>query len=565
MILQHINNIAEICWQKGIRNVVLSPGSRSAPLTLAFVRHPKIHTYIIPDERSAGFIALGIALITEKPVALVCTSGTAVVNLYPAVAEAFYSQVPLILFTADRPREWIDQADNQTIRQENIFGKHAKGYFPFPVVIAHDNDKWLSERYVSEAVNLAAANPRGPVQVNVPIREPFYPGPDEEFQFEKKPKLIRKIEQSAGLSDEDWNRLSKVWEESDRVLIAGGQSRLDSDLIDPLSEFSAAFKIPVTGDIIANLSHSVKELISCHDLFLMTGDEDILAPLKPNLLITFGNTILSTNLKKLLRTCQPEHHWHIKPSGYFPDTFKSLTDSVPVMPSCFFKRALEKFSGKQKDVSFLERWLSRENKAKKKIADFFPQEKFSELEAVKIIRDHLPDQINLHLANSMPVRLVNFLGRLNPGTEVFANRGTSGIDGCSSTAVGIALHSGKQDVLITGDMAFFYDRNAFWHSYMPDNLRIIILNNHGGGIFRMIDGPSQLPELEEYFETRQPLTAGNTARDLGVDYIKCKSAGQLEDSLKTFFQKNPTAKILEIETDSAVNKIIFDKFKSEFK
>ena len=173
--MQAVYNIAEICARHGITDVVLSPGSRSAPLTLAFARHPELTVRVVPDERAAAFIGLGIAQAQRRAVALVCTSGTAGLNYAPAVAEAFFQQIPLLIFTADRPPEWIDQLEGQTIRQHNLYGAHAKGAFEFPVETSHPDAKWHSARIINEAINLAQAAPAGPVQVNVPLREQFYP------------------------------------------------------------------------------------------------------------------------------------------------------------------------------------------------------------------------------------------------------------------------------------------------------------------------------------------------------------------------------------------------------
>ena len=213
----------------------------------------------------------------------------------------------------------------------------------------------------------------------------------------------------------------------------------------------------------------------------------------------------------------------------------------------------------------MNRWEKAQNNASGIIEGFFPQAGFSELEAVYQVIHSLPDHINLHLANSMPVRLVNLLGMLKPGTEVFSNRGVCGIDGCTSTAVGISKLSKKLNVLITGDMAFLYDRNGLWHNHIPGNLRIIILNNHGGGIFRLIDGPSDLPELDEYFVTNQKLSARNTADDFDMEYFFCKDLETLKQGLRKLLKKGNRAKILEIETDSQINTTIFNSYISQFK
>jgi len=555
--------IAEITYNRGIKHVVLSPGSRSAPLTIAFVRHPQIQTYIIPDERSAGYVALGMSLTLQEPVGLVSTSGTATINLFSPIAEAFYQNIPLIIFTADRPPEWIDQADGQTIHQANLYGEHVKKYFSFPSDQDFKNLNWYAERMINEALNCALDATPGPVHINVPVRDPFYPGTEEEYTYNTRPKIIEAIAAKSYLDDHSWGLLQDTWECADKILIVGGQARYNRAFTRALDQFTRDFHTPIVGDTIANI-HDIKgNLITHHDLILSRQDPSI-ATLAPDLLITFGSAVVSKNLKLFLRKYPPSRHWHIQKAGYVPDTFQSLTTTVSMLPEDFLQQASKLFKGKNNQIQYLDDWKDREIRASAIIKDFFRQTTLSELEAVYQIVQHLPDNINLHLANSMPVRLLNLIGMLKPGIEVFSNRGISGIDGCTSTALGVSLHSKKLNVLITGDMAFFYDRNGLWHNYIPGNLRIIILNNHGGGIFRLIDGPSDLPELDEYFVTDQKLTARNSASDFGLEYFHSKDVKTLEDALHEFLENRGKAKILEIETDSQINKTIFDSYISQF-
>ncbi|MBR9998162.1 MAG: 2-succinyl-5-enolpyruvyl-6-hydroxy-3-cyclohexene-1-carboxylic-acid synthase [Cyclobacteriaceae bacterium] len=558
--------LAEILYQKGIRNVIISPGSRSAPITLAFARHPGFRKFVILDERSAGYTGLGMSQVLNQPVVLVCTSGTAAINFYPAIAEAFYLQVPLVILTADRPPEWIDQHDGQTIHQEALYQNHIKGFYTFPQEDQLPDVKWHIERIVSEAVNQSLDFPRGPVHINMPFREPLYPpSPSGAKQdFTTRLKMIRKLESLSSVTDSSWNELSKTWDQSGKVLIVGGQLRLDPGMLNALNEFVLKFHVPVVGDAISNLHGLGQNLITYGDPVLWSRDEGIQESLRPDLLISFGKSIITKNLKLFLRRFKPLQHWHLQPAGYVPDPFQTMTTEIPVDPGSFFGMALDKFksSGSRKD--YLHIWEDHEKTAEKKVKSFFPAEEFNELEAVFMVLKHLPDHILLHLANSMPVRLVNFLGGLKPGMEIFANRGTSGIDGCVSTAVGTAIQSDKLNVLITGDMSFFYDRNAFWHDQIPGNMHIVMLNNHGGGIFRMIDGPSEMPEFEKYFETCQPLSAGNLAGEYGFEYRECHTREALKENLETFFRPAKKLKILEIQTESKTNKTIFDQFKTQF-
>ena len=564
MSFKSVATLVEILYRKGSRNVIISPGSRSAPITLAFARHKGFRKLIIPDERSAGYMALGMAQVSGLPVALVCTSGTAAVNLYPALIEAFYLQVPLIVFTADRPPEWIDQLDGQTIHQENLYGNHVKGFYTFPQEDHLPDLQWHGERIISEAFNRAVDLPAGPVHVNMPFREPLYPAHGEGTESVNPLKVIHNMSSVQSPVESTWNELARVWAESGNILVVGGQQRKNEELMAALNGFAGKFDIPVAGDVISNLHGLEMNLITSMDNFLWKQDKNFLESLRPDLLISFGKSVISKNLKLFLRQYKPVQHWHLQSGGYIPDPFQSVTTQIPVDPAFFFRKAIDKFDVMPDRNGYLEQWKRQEQMTAEKLKIFFPADAFSELEASSMVIGYLPDNIFLHLANSMPVRLVNFVGGLKPGMEVFSNRGTSGIDGCVSTAIGTTIQSEKINVLITGDMAFFYDRNAFWHENIPENLHIIMLNNHGGGIFRMIDGPSRLPEFEKYFETHQPLTAKSLAGEYGFDYTFCSDRETLTKSLRTFFTPGKKLKILEIQTDSKTNKTIFDQFKSQF-
>lgn len=567
MILQPIVNIAEICARKKVRNTILSPGSRCAPLTLAFVRHPEIATKIISDERSAAFIALGMSQQDKHPVGLVCTSGSAAYNYAPAVAEAFFQHIPLIIFTADRPPEWIDQLDGQTIRQNEIYGKHVKASYQLPMASEHADVKWHIERIISEAINVSQTFPEGPVHINVPLREPFYPPADEDIIFDQQVKIIDRQEGLSSFTDDQWINLWGQWKTFNKKLVVGGQLQSNARLITALENFSNNQQIPVVADVISNL-HGIKNALTHQDTFLAGSNETLKTALQPDLLITFGKSIISKHLKLFLRKFKPKAHWHIQAAGEVADTFQSLTKVIAIQPAEFFRGMNKHFEEEsfiaQIRENYIRLWQVENQKIIRLHKHLFTKKSFGEFEAVQTIIGSLPAECNLHLANSMTVRYANFIG-LTPEqnkVEVFANRGTSGIDGSNSTAVGVALANPTMNILITGDMAFFYDRNAFWHNYNLSNLRIIILNNHAGGIFRLIEGPASQPELEEYFETRQMLNAANTAKDYGMEYSYCDNFEKLNQHLKVFYQESNHAKILEINTDSKKNQEIYNYYKA---
>ncbi len=553
MIIQAIHDISELCAKKGVQHAILSPGSRCAPLTISFARNELIKKYTFSDERSAAFQAIGISGYLQKPVALVCTSGSAAYNYAPAVAEAFYQQVSLIIFTADRPSEWVDQLDGQTIKQTGIYGGHVKGSYQLPDSYHHEDAYWHVNRIVNEAINLAESYPKGPVHINVPLREPFYPAQGDKFSFSENIRIIKPYNANSNVQLAYY---TKKINEYDKVMVVPGQLPYNKDLINAINLFQEKTKCTVVSDIISNLQE-LENCIRHQDLFI-NNKKGLPESFKPELLITFGNSIISKNLKIFLRNNQSITHWHLQTNAdKVADTFKSITEIIQITPLTFFSHAsLNSFAdindfSLQKKSNFYHSWSLVDDKVsnflKKEIAKDF----FSELHAIGKAIDKMPNHSILHLANSMSVRYANYLGlKGKPGISVFSNRGTSGIDGSNSTAYGNALVSKELVTLITGDLAFFYDRNAFWNNHKASNLRVILINNHGGGIFRMIEGPSFLDELEEFFVTDQKLNGAHVAAEFGFQYSLVNNAIELNKNLNIFFQKSSTPKLLEINTDS---------------
>ncbi len=567
---QPIYDIAQLCSVKGLHQAILCPGSRSAPLILAFARHPKINTKTFSDERSAAFIALGMAQQTNMPTILVCTSGSAAYNFAPAIAEAYFQQIPLLVFTADRPSEWIDQLDGQTIRQKNIYGSHVKKSYDLPQDYEHVDSQWHVNRIVNEAINLSQEFPKGPVHINAPFREPLYPAKDEIYNFNLN---VRVIEPSITINSQPAKSIESFLHKLStftKVLIVAGQQDYDERLQISIEKFSKNHNTPVLADIISNL-HSVKNILKHADIFFGQSSESLKKSLQPELLITFGKSIISKQVKIFLRQYQPKEHWHVQQGGYSADTFQKLTHTIHMAPEIFFEemcivKNATNFEN-QKRENYTRIWEAEEHRIEKPMQAFFMTPTLGELHLVCEVIQALPSRCNLHLANSMSVRYANIIGleASKKGIHVFSNRGTSGIDGCSSTAVGHALGSEVPNFLITGDIAFFYDRNAFWHNYPLPNLHIVILNNHGGIIFNMIDGPANLPESKEYFVTNQRLTAKHLSTEFDFDYLKVDNLRKIKNTIKDFFEFNGRTKILEIETDKDLNTIMFDDFKNTIK
>lgn len=555
MIIQSVVNLVSICAEHGVEHAILSPGSRCAPLTLAFVRHPKIHTRTISDERSAAFIALGMAQQLEKPVVLVCTSGSAALNYFPGVAEAFFQQIPLLILTADRPPEWIDQYDGQTIFQENVYGKHVKASFSLPSTNPSEQSLWHADRITNEAINLSQAFPPGPVHINIPLKEPFYPEENEDYRFPKV-KLIKVAKSKTCLSPDTKKKLALNLSDFHRIVLICGQGRPDRKVSSLLDQLAKSKKLIILTDAISNMQS--EETISLHDHWL--GQKEISDPLQPDLILSFGKSIISKSLKLFLRATTTEH-WHIQSDGQARDTFLKLTRIVTSDVDEFLEWLLGTLS--ENDQDFFDSWKKLENQTRNQLPQILQQMEFGEYPAFNQVLSRVPPFSKIHVANSMAVRYLNLLGKRSQ--EIICNRGTSGIDGSNSTAVGCTFTTKEPITLITGDMAFFYDRNAFWHNYSMPNFRIILLNNHAGGIFRLIDGPAKQPELEEYFETKQKLTAASISQEFGFDYQLVESREALELALNGFYAPSARPKLIEVQSNSTVNARILSEVTAKIK
>lgn len=547
--------LATICAEHNVRHFIISPGSRSAPLTIAFARNAEISVRMVVDERAAGFIALGIAQQLRVPVGLVCTSGTATLNFAPAIAEAFYQRIPLLIFTADRPPEWIDQQDGQTLHQQNLYTPHTRGEFQLPVDISHPDARWHTERILSEAIIRAQHPVPGPVHINVPLREPLYPAPGERAEPAPQRKIIRHTPAQKTISHPEMESLRKKWQSVQKKLVVVGLYPPDEKLAAALRALSADPTVAVVADIAANVPPPA---VTAPHADMIFSRKKIPAP---DLVLSLGGMVVSKSLKLFLRRQRPAEHWHIDPAGQPVDTFQLLTRIIAADPAPFLRTLAEQPAA---SGNYRADWTSLERAAATALDNFLAGTDFGDFTAMRQVMAHLPVGVNLHLGNSMPVRYASYLALPRADVQVNANRGVSGIDGCTGTAVGAALATGRPTVLISGDLAFFYDRNSLWHNDVPSNLRLVVLNNGGGNIFKLIDGPSNLPpaELETHFFTPHKLTARNTAADFKLAYFSANSTSALENTLPPFFAAETGAAILEIFTNSTVNTAVFQEFKN---
>lgn len=552
-----IIDIAQICETLGVQHAIISPGSRNAPLVSAFTGQNQITCLSIPDERCAAFFALGIAQQTKKPVVLICTSGTAALNYAPAVAEAFYQHVPLVIFTADRAVEWIDQGDGQTIRQQGLFGNHVRASLQLPQEATTADELWHSSRLVCEAIIKSQEPIAGPVHVNVPMQEPLYNMQEIEGS---KPKVFMQAKTKLGLERSALNQMQEEWKASSRKMVLVGMMHPNRATDEFLSKLSADPSVVILKESTSNIQNEA--YVACIDRTLAAMDG--FATYAPDLLITMGGAVVSKRIKEVLRQNQPTRHWNVGQEQILQDTYQALTLQIPVNAEDFLA-AIEGFPSAQ-DSDYQDRWKLASNHGSRKHQDFLSKAPYSDLVVFRELLNRIPSDSQLQLANSTPIRYSQLFDE-NAHQSYFSNRGASGIDGCSSTAMGAAWASKLPTTLITGDIAFLYDSNAFWHNYIPPNLKVVLINNGGGGIFRFLDGPDKTGHLEEFFETSHNFSGEHVAKMFGLNYKIVANFDELVAALDTFYdQQNSKADLLEIktpaETSAATLRQYFQHIKS---
>ena len=545
--------VISACQHFNIDAVVISPGSRNAPLTIGFTNLPGIDTVSIVDERSAAFFALGIAQQKQRPVAVLCTSGSAMLNYYPAIAEAFYSNIPLIVLSADRPKHLIDIGDGQTIRQENVFDKHIL----FAANLAENENlnsnaadmiQRQNQQLISEALNTAIAQ-KGPVHINIPFDEPLYETVDILAQFDF-PNINTSYLDNNNI---DYSKLAKIWNSSERKMILVGVNFPDAELHQLMDMYADDPSVLILTETTSNLHHD--KAINSIDQLIFSLDDDGFKDLQPDILLTFGGMIVSKKIKKFLRSYQPKQHWNIDEKKAM-NTFFCLSEFIQTNPVDFFKRFNAMIEIKAN--GYRDHWLAIRDVKRDKHSSYMETVSHSDFKVFKQVLEGLPSNSKLQMSNSAIIRYAQ-LFTIDPTIETYCNRGTSGIDGSTSTAVGAAYASEEQTILITGDLSFFYDSNGLWNKEIPADFRIILVNNSGGGIFKIIPGPSSTNAIQ-YFETPHCLTAEHLAKTYGFEYRKAYSTETVDDSLNGFFDASEKPKILEIFTPSQENDRILKSY-----
>ena len=544
--------IVELLRLHGVKEVVISPGSRNAPLTIGFSENKAFNCHSIVDERSAAFYGLGLAMAKNEPVVLVCTSGSALLNYFPAIAEAFYSNVPLLVLSADRPEYLLEIGDGQTILQEGVYGR----------MIAHSTSLMLDDSSNQEFINsinnsrieasiIQLKTTQRPVHINIPFNEPLYNKTEEPlFSVEAEPiKIEDQFEDSLSIEWVSTNRPLKV-------MCLVGTLKSTTEEIKWLKDLKSHHSVLFLHESLSQLNlsdtiDSIDTLIA--PLEKLEHSADYFNRLLPDLLITAGGMIVSKKIKALLRTHKNLVHVHLNGTPardtYFAlkgclkiDQLKSLLDSIEI------------------DYSYQKDWMNHYKGLEKRRNEYIENAPYSDFKAYANIFKGIPEGYVIHMANSSAIRYAQLFPIAN---NQFCNRGTSGIEGSVSTAVGYAKGTDKPVLLVTGDLSFLYDSNALWTRNLPSNFRIIIVNNSGGGIFRILPGKENSLHFSEYFETRHQFTAGHLAEHFDFDYLSVKELNDLESALDSFFNHSSKPKLLEVITDPQNNEaILLNYFKA---
>lgn len=554
-------SIVALCEAKAIDHVIISPGSRNAPLTNGFAYNPNISTYSIVDERSAAFVALGMAQQLRRPVALVCSSGSALLNYYPAIAEAFYSDIPLVVISADRPSERIDIGDGQTIRQENVFQNHilyAANLYSEVVLEAAVEDQRLRQkhfefqRHNEREINLAmntAIEGKGPVHINVPFYEPLYEMTEQREVYPLQ--ILPEIKQRNYL-EEQLKAYADLWNTAKKKMVIVGVAQpglVEQRFLDHLANDDSVIVFTETTSNVHHPRFFTRIDTMIGPIEKDDHKEELFNALRPDILLTFGGMIVSKKIKAFLRTYHPRQHWHIDPKRA-NNTFFSLNKHFETSVNSFFENFEPLVQAVPSDYALY--WDKVKACRQQRHESYMNQIPYSDLKAMQLISEEVPDDQVLHLANSSTIRYAQ-LFKWKDNLRIFSNRGTSGIDGSVSTAVGAAMAASEPVLMISGDLSFFYDSNGLWNNYIPQSFRLIILNNRGGGIFRILPGEKDTEVFDHYFETVHKLQAKPLCDLYGMDYAAAHTTEEIKSQLQEFFQNSERPKVLEIFTPRKVN------------
>jgi 2-succinyl-5-enolpyruvyl-6-hydroxy-3-cyclohexene-1-carboxylate synthase len=538
-------SITDLCFKKNIKNIVISPGSRNAPLTLGFNLNPYFKTYSIVDERAAAFFALGIAQQIKFPVILVCTSGSALLNYYPAISEAYYSNIPLVILSADRPEKLLNIGDGQTINQKNVFNKNI-GYSEN----LNQNDNYFlnlfglrdnNQEKINKALNFSIEK-QSPVHINIPFSEPLY-----EITNSLSVDLINKIPRLNNQNVKKVSSFRNKWQNSIKKIILIGVSSpylLSKKSIDLLAGDSSLL---VLTENTSNVYHP--SFCNKIDQLIAPLTNNQLKEFRPEILITIGGMIISKKIKAILRDNKPNEHWHIGTHDA-NDTFFCLTKHFKTSPNNIISKLYENFNDNGSD--FYNKWDLVISKRKEKHKEYLSNLIYCDFKVFDYVLNSIPSKSMLQVSNSSAIRYTQLFD-LDSSINVFCNRGTSGIDGSTSTAVGAASVFKGNTVFITGDLSFFYDSNALWNNFIPSSFRVILINNKGGGIFKILTKDNNTELFKKFFETKHDLYAKDLCNMYGFEYFISNDEDTLKNVLNDFYNESEKPRLLEVITDNDYN------------
>ena len=537
----------------GIRKVVVSPGSRNAPFSIAFDEHPEIETFVVHDERSAAFIALGMAQEVGEVIALCCTSGSACLNYYPAISEAYYRSVPLVVLTADRPAAWINHGDGQTIVQRDVFKNHILGSLELDEDLFQQKSIESHQKELAAILQITHSNWKGPVHLNVGLNEPLYQTIEKTIDYHfRLPEHVFPTRMEKAEMDDIISQFNQH-----KTLVLCGQMESNPKLQQELMKFASFPNVVVLVENTSNIQH--ERFIHCIDRTLNGFDQNDVS-FEPEILVTIGGAVVSKRIKAYLRKAKIQKHYKLGADFPEMDTYRCLSRSIPLSADDFFTQVNENelqankhnFNGKWKRIDIL---------AKDRALDFVSEfNDLTDLQVFQTIQNLIPEDVVLHLANSSVVRYAQLFDPI-PGVRYESNRGTSGIDGSTSTALGAAItNQNKQHVLISGDISFLYDSNALWYEPFPHNFKMIVIQNYGGGIFKIIPGPADSKQRERYFEAKQVKSPAAVATGYGFETKTVTSLDELTEYLPLFFDFKCSTQLLEVQTDDLNNAVDLDRY-----
>lgn len=549
--------LIDVLMAQGMDTIVLSPGSRNAPLLIAASARSRLRKVIINDERAAAFTALGISMVSRKPVALACTSGTALYNYSPAIAEAYYQRLPLIVITADRPAQWIDQDDSQTLHQFEALDKIVKrsydiyeetGMTAECLNSEFENElKWHVNRIANEAILTAISGHPGPVHINIQFGTPLNNICEYVPRFPRTVKLIS----GSMVPGREFARTAATELLDKRVMVVAGFMAPDHKLNRALSGFARLGNVTVMAETISNLH--LAEGSTMIDSVLTRLSPEERERLRPDVVISIGGSLVSRFLKEYIRESGTTEHWTLGDTDIAVDCFQHLTRHYEMMPTEFFSSitgAAHSLSRRRATVcthpDYKALWESAREMASAQNDAIIKNTGWSELTALDETFRQIPPNWNVFLSNGTPIRYAQILMKRLPHAN-YCNRGVSGIDGTNATALGTAMTYDGDTLLVTGDVSFSYFPEVLNYSSLAPRLRMILINNQGGGIFRFVGTTRGLESREEYFCSPPGIPFGKIAKAYGWNYISVRDMEGLRKALETM--RSESLVFIEIEVN----------------